>query len=139
MVHSQPKSRRARVALSFLALVALAPAGCAPPSLSEAELVGTWAVSRSPAGVPPEFAMATIEFTDEYAFTGAGCNGAGGAYSVRGNAIRIGSWAATEVGCDPKLHEVEDLLYSGFTELTIEGEEIVMSTSAGEARFVRED
>ncbi|WP_181028671.1 META domain-containing protein [Pseudoclavibacter sp. RFBA6] len=138
-MHSQPTPRCARVALSFLALVALAPAGCAAPAISEAELVGTWAVSQSPAGVPPEFAMATIEFTDEYAFTGAGCNGAGGGYSVRGNSIRIGSWSATEVGCDPKLHEVEDLLYSGFTDLTIEGEEIVMPTSAGEARFIRED
>ncbi|PPF33549.1 hypothetical protein C5E06_00465 [Pseudoclavibacter sp. RFBI5] len=134
----QHTSRRTRVALSSLALVVLALAACTAPTLSQEELIGTWVVSQSPADVPAEFGSATIEFTDEHAFAGAGCNGASGPYSVVGNRIRIDFWAASEVGCDPNLHEVEDLLYSGFTGLSVDGEEIVMPTSAGEARFIRE-
>ena len=138
-MHTVPTSGRTRVVLSSLALVVVGLAGCAAPALSKAELVGTWTVSQSPSGVPAEFATATLKFTDEYASAGAGCNGAGGAYSVAGSRIRIDSWAASEVGCDPNLHIVEDLLYSGFTGMSIDGEEIVMPTSAGEARSIRED
>jgi heat shock protein HslJ len=110
------------------------------------DLAGVWALRSGTSGGAqlriPDQARATIEFGERQRVGGTSfCNGYGGTYRLDGDELVLEDVASTLVLCEGEVGAAESaylaVLMDGGLDVAVDSVELVLTSSAGELRFVR--